>query len=177
MKILKNVCNFKLELLSVIICLTVYNFPQIVPDFVVQQGYFSQDRLNGIATFFAITIGVYITVVTVLAISEIGISKEMLKKRLDRPLINVITVGMIENFIATGLGVFAPINDVIKKVLLIFIITSLISFGKFIVVLVIIFKKNMNQMAKCIDEEEDYKNQVLYYLHEINRGLQKDGKK
>lgn len=52
--------------------------------------YLSQDRLNGIAAFFAITIGVYIAVITVLATTEIGITKEMLKKKLDRPLIDVM---------------------------------------------------------------------------------------
>ena len=174
----KCICNFKLEILSIFIILSVYLIyylhPQVFPDFIKHYDYFSQDRLNGIVTFFAITIGVYIAVITVLATSEIGISKEMLKKRLDKPLINVIVVGMIENFIATGLGIFAPTNMLMKRVLLIFIIISLISFTKFVVLLVVIFKKNMDQMAKSIDDEEEYRNQILCYLHNINNDFKKN---
>ena len=59
------------------------------------QEYFSQDRLNGITAFFAITIGVYITVITILATTEIGISRKMLERRLDKPLIDVIMFGII----------------------------------------------------------------------------------
>lgn len=176
-KMRKCICNFKLEILSIFIILSVYFFyylyPQVFPDFIKKYDYFSQDRLDGIVTFFAITIGVYIAVITVLATSEIGISKEMLKKRLDKPLINVIVVGMTENFIATGLGIFAPANKLIERLLLIFIITSLISFAKFVVLLVIIFKKNMDQMAKSIDDDEEYRNQILHYLHSINNNFKK----
>lgn len=136
--------------------------------------YFSQDRLNGIAAFFAITIGVYITIVTVLATSEIGISKEMLKRRLDRPLINVIMVGLTENFVSVGFSVFAPMNVNTSFMLVVSLIISVISFIKFIILLVIIFKKNMEQMAKAIEEEEMYKNEMLTYVKEISRYIRKN---
>ena len=123
--------------------------------------YLSQDRLNGIAAFFAITIGVYIAVITVLATTEIGITKEMLKKKLDRPLIDVMIVGIIEDFIAVGLAVFIPLNTITGYVLI-------ISFLKFTVLLVFMFKANMNQMARDIDAEEQYKDSILAYLNSIS---------
>ena len=130
--------------------------------------YLSQDRMNGIAAFFAITIGVYIAVITVLATAEIGITKEMLKKKLDRPLIDVMIVGMIEDFIAVGLAVFIPLNTITRYVLIIFLSTSIISFLKFTVLLVVIFKANMNQMARDIDAEEQFKDSILAYLNNIS---------
>ena len=130
--------------------------------------YLSQDRLNGIAAFFAITIGVYIAVITVLATAEIGITKEMLKKKLDRPLLDVMIVAMIEDFIAVGLAVFIPLNTITRYVLIIFLSTSIISFLKFTVLLVVIFKANMNQMARDIDAEEQFKDSILAYLNNIS---------
>lgn len=136
--------------------------------------YFSQDRLNGIAAFFAITIGVYITIITVLATSEIGISKEMLKRRLDRPLINVIMVGLAENFISVGFSVFVPMDANTSFMLVVSLIISVISFIKFIILLVIIFKKNMEQMAKVIEEEEMYKSEMLTYVKGISRYIREN---
>ena len=135
--------------------------------------YLSQDRLNGIAAFFAITIGVYTAVITVLATTEIGISKEMLKKKLDRPLIDVMIVGMIENFIAVGLAVFIPLNTITGYVLIVFLSIAIISFLKFTILLVVIFKANMNQMARDIDAEEQYKDSILAYLNNISRYCRK----
>lgn len=106
--------NLKMEIGATVILCAMYIWKEYIPlgfpfdvDLML---YFEQDRLNGIATFFAITIGVYIAVITVLATSEIGISKEMLKKNLDKPLIDIIIVGMVENFITIGLAVFIPLN-------------------------------------------------------------------
>lgn len=91
----------------------------------------------------------------------------MLKRKLDKPLINVIVAGMVEDFISVGLVVFAPLNSLTSKMVVIFVIISIISFVKFIILLIVIFKENMNQMAKSIDEEEDNKQLILIYLREI----------
>ena len=139
--------------------------------------YFSQDRLNGIATFFAITIGVYIAVITVLATAEIGISKELLKRRLDKPLINVIIAGMVENFISVGLAIFIPQNSLTQYILGVSLVVSIVSFIKFIILLVIIFKNNMEQMAKEIDNEDYYRNAMITYLEGVFKYCQKQDKK
>lgn len=116
--------NLKMEIGATVILCAMYIWKEYIPlgfpfdvDLML---YFEQDRLNGIATFFAITIGVYIAVITVLATSEIGISKEMLKKNLDKPLIDIIIVGMVENFITIGLAVFIPLNTFTGSILIIF---------------------------------------------------------
>lgn len=133
--------------------------------------YFTSDRLNGIAAFFAITVGVYIAVVTVLATSRIGISKEMLKRNLDSPLINVIIAGIVEDMTAVGLSIFIPLNTKSVHILIAFLIVAIESFAKFIFLLIAIFKANMSEMAREIDEEEKYNDELLYCLNEILRQL------
>lgn len=169
--------NLKIEFVTIMLCVIAPFLQLFLPDKFLKYFnwsiYFTQERLNGIATFFAITIGVYIAVVTVLATSEIGISKEMLRRKLDKPLINIIIAGMVENFISIGLAIFVPLNKFTRYFLGIFLLISLISFVKFIVLLVVIFKENLEQMAKAIDEEECYRNEMLTCLEEICKYLKK----
>lgn len=158
--------NIKLELFAAIISVAVLFVIDVNIDIA---NYFSQDRLNGISAFFAITIGVYIAVITILGTTEISISKDILAKRLDNQLIYIMVMGMVEDFISAGLATFVPINDFTARLLLMFLIISIISFVKFVIILVIIFKVNMIQMAKSIDEEKRYKDDILTYLSEIEK--------
>lgn len=129
--------------------------------------YFTPDRLDGIATFFSITIGIYIAVITILAMSVIGISKDLLRKKLDKPLLYVVVAGLVEDIGSVGLAIFVPLNTVSSKILLIFITISIISFSKFILLLLEIFKVNMEKMAKIIDDEDIYKNNILTYAEGV----------
>jgi len=165
--------NLKIEIGTMVMYILIYFLRKYIhlpcfDDFKLAL-YLSQDRLNGIATFFAITIGVYIAVLTVLATSEIGISEEMLKRNLDKPLINVMIAGMVENFISVGLAIFIPVNGFTEHVLIVSVLISLISFVKFILLLVIICKGNMNYMAKAIDSEREYRDRLSTCAEEICR--------
>ncbi len=146
--------NFKIELVVLFLYCTICILRRTCLSRITLQfslaTYFSQDRLNGIATFFSITIGIYVAVITILAMSVIGISREMLKKGLDKPLLYVIVVGLIENICSVALAIFVPLNVLTTKILLIVVVVSVISFIKFIFLLLEIFKANMNQMAKMI---------------------------
>lgn len=57
--------------------------------------------------------------------------------------------------------------------ILAFIVLSIISFVKFIVLLLKIFVENMNQMAKTIDEKERYDNDMMTYIKEISKNCRK----
>lgn len=131
--------------------------------------YFTQDRLNGVASFCAITIGVYIAVITIIATSEIGITKPMLEQKLDKGLINVIIAGIIENVVSVVFAIFIPQNDVTSCILIVFIVASIVSFVKFVIMLFFIFKGNMEAMAKVIDENDRYKDDIMTYLDKIAR--------
>lgn len=166
--------NSKLESLTVIIAtlifLCAYWFKEmaiIQTKFTNLVDYFTQDRLNGITAFFAITVGIYITVITILGTSRLGISKKMITSNLDKPLISVIMLGMLENLITSGMAIFINLNTKTAYILMVFLIISIISFVKFIIILLMIFKVNMNEMAKEIDNEERYNDEILASLKEI----------
>ena len=55
-----------------------------------------------------------------------------------------------------------------------FIILSLISFAKFIYLLMLIFKANMEQMAKAIDEKDRYDDDLLETIKLILMAIRKD---
>lgn len=163
--------NFKIEAV-VIICYVIFNIlkktclSKVNFNFSLDK-YFTQDRLDGIATFFSITIGIYIAVITILAMSVIGISKDLLQKKLDKPLLNIVVAGLVEDIISVALAIFIPLNAISSKILLIFIITSIVSFTKFIILLLEIFKVNMDKMAKTIDDDDNYKDNMLTYAEGI----------
>lgn len=167
--------NMVIEICTIILAIIFYicmsYFKIQIP--VSLQDYFNSDRLSGIAAFFAITIGIYIAVITILATSELGISKELLIKRLDRPLIDVIMAGIVENLISVGLAIFVPLNEATSYVLSVFLIISIMSFTKFVKQLIRIFRKNMDSMAKSIDEAEKYNNDMLTYVKEISKYCQR----
>lgn len=56
-------------------------------------------------------------------------------------------------------------------------VVSIVSFIKFIILLVIIFKNNMEQMAKEIDNEDYYRNAMITYLEGVFKYCQKQDKK
>lgn len=169
--------NLKIELAIAVLFVIGYGVMKILPDAscfnLFLLNYYTSDRLSGISAFFAITVGVYIAVITVFATSELGISKEILKRRLDRTLIDVMMSGMLENLIAVGLSTFVNLDNTMRYVLTAVIAIGIASFVKFIILLVEIFKANMEQMAKNIDEEEDYRNKILGNLEIISRYFQK----
>lgn len=135
----------------------------------IMQTYFTQDRISGIATFFTIIIGIYVAVLTVIATSEIGLSKKIIQNNIDDALIVIIVVGMIENLLTVGVAIFGVDRVWIYEVLLTGIAASLVSFAKFVRLIVLISRGNMNEIAKNIESEERYKNDILTYLEEIHR--------
>jgi len=130
--------------------------------------YFSQEVKNGISSFFSITVGIYIAVVTIISTSIIGISKAILQRKLDHLLISIIVGGMTEGLVAVGLSVFCTSKGFVYLWLLAtIVIVAIVSFIKFIKLLLLIFRKNLEIMAKTIDEDEKYKNDLLTHIEDI----------
>lgn len=173
MEVRKTFKELKLEVAFAIIFIAGYIVMRFLPNAeylnVFLENYFTSERLGIISDFFAITVGIYIAVITVLATAQLGISKEMLKRNLDKRLITVMVIGMMENIIAVGLSTFAVLNYTVRYILMGVIFIGIISFVKFIILLVRIFKANMNQMARCIDEEERYQDRLLASLEIISK--------
>lgn len=99
----------------------------------------------------------------------------MLKRRIDKPLISVIMFGIIEDFITVSLATFG-MGKYIYNVLLLFVILSLISFPKFIYLLMLIFKNNLDQMAVMMDEKQNYDDEMMETIKKILISIDKDKK-
>jgi len=161
--------NFKIDFLAILfLVLILFLFWNHTNLQLIDLGqYFSGDRLSRIASFFSIVIGIYIAVMTILASSIIGLTKEILNKRLDYSLLTVIIVGLCENLLSVGLCVFMPLSALFYKLLILIVVLATVSLIKFIIVLALMFRINLNEMAKMIDEEARYKNILLTNLERI----------
>lgn len=131
------------------------------------------EKRADIISFFAIIIGVYIAVITIIATSIIGITKEILKEKLDTQLIDTIIFGMAETMLTIGVIIFInPTTELNRIILIALICNSIISFLKFTIILTLIFKINMNAMVEEIDNKNDYENKILSNLYEIKNKLE-----
>ena len=172
---LKKICEFlknsKLEIGIYIIFFIILIFSYLGKfDFSLT---IEAEKRADIISFFAIIIGVYIAVITIIATSIIGITKEMLKEKLDTQLIDTIIFGMTETMLTIGTIIFInPTTELNRIILIALICNSTISFLKFTIILTLIFKANMNAMAEEIDNKDDYENKILSNLDEIKNKLE-----
>lgn len=166
--------NMKLEILITILfiigCFIFYFSPSITESMKqILSEYYSQSVKDGITSFFSITVGIYIAVVTIIATSVIGISKVILQKKLDGPLLIVIISGMAEGIVSVGLSVFIDSSAILYSWVLSYsVIVLIISFIKFIIILMIIFDANLKLMAKSIDADEKYRSDLLARIESIS---------
>ena len=79
---------------------------------------------------------------------------------------------MIETILTIGIIIFLnPTTKLSRVILVALICNSIISFFKFTIILTLIFKANMNAMAKEIDSKDEYENRLLTTLDEIKNKL------
>ena len=169
---LKKICEFlknsKLEILIYTIFIVIL-ISSYLGNFDFSLTIEAEKRAD-IISFFSIIIGIYIAVITIIATSIIGITKEMLKKNLDTQLIDIF--GMIETILTIGIIIFLnPTTKLSRVILVALICNSIISFFKFTIILTLIFKANMNAMATEIDSKDEYENRLLTTLDEIKNKL------
>lgn len=143
------------------------------PFYVWLLAYFSDERVANLAAAYAIIIGIYISVISIVATSVIGISPELVgKRRLDESLLFVTKIGCIENIAAVLSGILLPISE--KPWCFVYfglLISCVISFIKFVNVMFLVFRVNMKKMAESIDEENSTKNEILMRLEHIERDI------
>lgn len=133
--------------------------------FPLLKNYLSDSRIDNLSDFFSITSGIYIAVITIVATSVIGVSKDLLGRNLDRPMIHVFTVGLSEGLLTVGISIFIPREmPYYYLILATLILISIISLIKFIRLLVLMFEANMNKMTEDIVKKESAEGDILYYL-------------
>lgn len=130
---------------------------------------FTPDRLNLFAGFFSIICGIYLAVITIIGTSVIGITKGLLEKKLDKDLINLFLLGLIENIVSVIVCIIAAgVSGAFFYCILIgtFLLTF-VTLIKFIRIIRLIFLANLEKTAQSIDEDDSYKQQMMTTLYSI----------
>lgn len=134
---------------------------------------FCNDRLNMIATILTITTGFYLTIATVVSVSVINVSKNILKSQSDRPIITMIMLGIIENIVCIILCTCKIENEnenaLLSFGLSVVLLLSLVTFGKFINFVRHLLTENMKQMQIDIKAAEDREEDILLALRNIEK--------
>ena len=172
--------NLKAECICLMLAITIgiiaafnRNFSDLL--FSILKDYLSKERINGLASFFSITSGIYIAVITIVATSVIGVSKDLLGRNLDRPMIHVFTLGLSEGLLTVGVSIFLPREIPYYYLILVTsILVSIISLIKFIRLLILMFEANMNKMTEDIVKKESDEGDILYYLKILSQHKNRD---
>lgn len=132
------------------------------------KGFFSTDRISTIINFSSISIGIYITIISILATTITSISVKYVEKKLDQKIISFVVVGLFTNIILVIYLILIPEFWNYYVVLFVLTLISIESFIKFIVWVILTFKYNMKSIAKDIDSNESFKREILYLLDKIS---------
>lgn len=175
--ILNVLQNMKIELF-VIACSIVFIIMNSFDNSITKlflcefQKYFTDGRISGLSDFFSTTVAIYIAVLTILATSIIGISEDVLRSKTDGPLIYVFMFGMIENLLVIAFGLFIPRHfEYYYLFLATFTLMAICSFAKFVHLLILIFRSNMDRMAESIDRQKRNETDMISLLENIARYL------
>lgn len=130
--------------------------------------YFSDNRCSGIISFLAIVVGIYVTVWSIFSTSAGKINEELLKKRVEGQLFFLIEVGLFESLAAIFICVFVPsIYIAYADSLLVLVTLALISFVKFVIILLLITKLNIRYIVNEIDSQKRNNTELLVKIDEI----------
>lgn len=133
---------------------------------------FSDTRLSLIIGAISIILGIYIAVISIIATSVLGITRDMLKRGKDKDLLQITFSGMAINAAEVFFCLFFELNAAWKNlVLLALLVMSLIAFIKFMVLTFLIFQANFSQLAKQIDMDEAERADAMTLLNKIEKKI------
>lgn len=133
---------------------------------------FDSSRMSLVISAVAIILGIYIAVISIVATSVLGITKDMLEKRKDKQLLQIIFSGMMVNTFLVFFCVLFDISTAWFGLLLITLLgIAFVSFIKFMCLIFKIFQANFNQQAKSITNEELEKEELITLLKKIEQKL------
>ena len=131
------------------------------------EGYYSESRMGGMIAFYAISIGIYVTVISIIGTSEISITRELLRRRLDQRILWVSSIGILLNTVAVLIITFMP-NLLIGIWVVPILVSSIVSFMHFLFAILTLYKVNMDSMAREIDQRDQYLRDVLLHLENMD---------
>lgn len=139
--------------------------------------YFSYERKALLIEFFSITTGIYITMLSILAISATKIMEALLKKKIEQQLLQIMMWGLISSiFVVLALG-FIPEMQGENIILFAVSIWAILHLIYFFFVLFVIFKFNVQNMDKEIDEENRWKRDIVKKMAIIQSDIEEIVKK
>jgi len=168
--------NFKLEILlfaAVIVAAISCLFADWIPtEFLAQ--YLTESRVSGITNICAIAIGIYMTVVTVIATSVMGISKALLARKMDVQIFAKVIIGVAECIISIFIGTFIEASSSLYFAFYVGISAcAMVSFFKFLVTIILLFRSNIQYIISNIDADEEFRSNVIIHLEEIENQTKK----
>lgn len=165
-KIYKFLESSLFEVSIIIILIFLDSFFKII-DFKLEK--VEKDRL---IYFYSILVGIYTTTITLIGTTIISVTKELLSKKTDKKIINFLLFVIIETLIFILLLIKDEnISDFHNLIIFTFLVVTLISFIKFIIILTLMFKANMNAMVKEIDNKDKYEDKIIATLENIEKKI------
>lgn len=130
--------------------------------------YFDGSRCSGIASVASVVIGIYVTVWSIFATSASKINAELLRNKVEGQLFFLIGVGLTEAFIIIVLCVFIPYKiSHYHELVALFTSLMLISFLKFLILIMIITKLNIKYIVQEIDTQNTINTEMQVKVDEI----------
>ncbi|MDE7325958.1 MAG: hypothetical protein K2N63_06765 [Lachnospiraceae bacterium] len=130
--------------------------------------YFDESRCSGITGFTSVVIGIYVTVWSIFATSASKINSVLLKSKVEGPLFFLIGLGLVEAFLATVWCIFVPCEAPHYTELLVwFTVLTAVSFVKFVILVMMITRLNINYIIQEIDEQSSACRNMQVKLDEI----------
>ena len=161
--------NFKLELLllglGIMLGALSFSSKVVLPQF---SQCLEESVISGISNIYGIAIGIYATVITVIATSVMGISKALLEQKMDQHLLAKGYVGVVECLLSIIMGILGSIERNLYALAYIIIsLVALVTFLKFLRTILLLYRANIQAIVSAIDAEEKYKEEILMKLDTI----------
>ena len=127
-----------------------------------------------IIMFLEICIGIYVTVITLLASQKTKFTVTLTKKELNYKFVILISLGLVVNLVtAIVLSVFKSNNTYIFAFEITLCILSIMYFSYFLIILIFMFIYNIEASVKEYKSEHDNASMIITNLEEIRKRIQK----
>ena len=127
-----------------------------------------------IIMFLEICIGIYVTVITLLASQKTKFTVTLTKKELNHKFVILISLGLVVNLItAIVLSVFKSDNTFIFVFEITLCIISIMYFSYFLIILIFMFIYNIEASVEEDKSEHDNASMIITNLEEIRKRIQK----
>lgn len=162
MKETQRSLNYEILLVIAFTFFTVYiRKKEIIISFEnVMANYFSNDRISNLIEFFSVTIGIYMTLISIFAISVTKIMIALSERDMEDKFLSVLMSGLISCIVVVLYIVFMPIIAGYYLYFIFLLILAIFHFIYFICILYNIFKFNVKNMPKEVREEDKFKKGI-----------------